>query len=313
MRNEPLDHVLLHGPRVWARPPCPASSPTRWESTCALPPAPPLRRRGIWRLCSPISTRTTSCLWTRSTALNRSVEEVLYPAMEDYAIDIIIGKGPSANSIRLICPNHVDRGHHPGGPAVRPAGPVRRYTRLELYTPEELALIVTRSAGILEVPIEADGAMEIARRSRVRPASPTGCSGGCGTSPRCGPGRDHQKWRMRPSPPWRSIPGGWTPSTTGCPEHHGKLPGRPSGGWETLAATINEESVTLEDVYEPYLMQLGFLTRTPWGRCVTPKAYQHLACPSPEGSAERPGPADAVRGEPVILKMDLFRSGPAAC
>ena len=87
---------------------------------------------------------------------------------------------------------------------------------------------------------------------------------------------------MRPSPPWKSTPGVGLHRPPDAPKHHRKLPGRP-WGLETLAATINEESVTLEDVYEPYLMQLGFLTRTPRGRCVTPKAYQHLGLPVPGG------------------------------
>ncbi len=172
--------------------------------------------------------------------LNRSVEEILYPAMEDYAIDIIIGKGPSANSIRLDLPKFTLIG------ATTRAGqlsaPLRdRFgvtLRLELYTPEELALIVTRSAGILNVPIQPEGAMEIARRSRGTP-------------------RIANRMLRR----GRAII-----------ENYGGGP----VGLETLAATIGEESVTLEDVYEPYLMQLGFLTRTPRGRCVTRKAYEHL-------------------------------------
>ena len=120
--------------------------------------------------------------------LNRSVEEILYPAMEDYAIDIIIGKGPSPTPFGWICPSSPLIG------ATTRAGqlsaPLRdRFgvtLRLELYTPEELALIVTRSAGILNVPIQPEGAMEIARRSGERPVSPTGCCGGCGTLLRCG-------------------------------------------------------------------------------------------------------------------------------
>ena len=211
---------------------------------------------------------------------------MLYPAMEDYAIDIIIGKGPSANSIRLDLPRFTLIG------ATTRAGqlsaPLRdRFgvtLRLELYTPEELALIVTRSAGILEVPIEADGAMEIARRSRGTPRIANRMlrrvrdfaqvrAGGVITKKVADEaltaleidslGLDSIDHRML-----RSI----IENYRGGPV-----------GLETLAATINEESVTLEDVYEPYLMQLGFLTRTPRGRCVTPKAYQHLGLPVPGG------------------------------
>lgn len=208
--------------------------------------------------------------------------------MEDYAIDIIIGKGPSANSIRLDLPKFTLIG------ATTRAGqlsaPLRdRFgvtLRLELYTPEELASIVTRSAGILDVPIEGDGALEIARRSRGTPrianrmlrrvrdfAQVT--AGGVITRAVADRalqaleidhlGLDNVDRRMMES----------------IITNYGGGP----VGLDTLAATINEESVTLEDVYEPYLMQLGFLTRTPRGRCVTPKAYRHLSLPLPGGEA----------------------------
>ena len=216
--------------------------------------------------------------------LNRQVEEILYPAMEDYVIDIIIGKGASANSVRLDLPKFTLIG------ATTRAGqlsaPLRdRFgvtLRLELYTPEELALIVKRSADILEVPIEDDGAMEIARRSRGTPRIANRMlrrvrdfaqvrAGGVITKKVADEaltaleidylGLDTIDHRML-----RSI----IENYRGGPV-----------GLDTLAATINEEAVTLEDVYEPYLMQLGFLTRTPRGRCVTAKAYQHLGLPVP--------------------------------
>ena len=199
--------------------------------------------------------------------------------MEDYAIDIIIGKGPSANSIRLDLPKFTLIG------ATTRAGqlsaPLRdRFgvtLRLELYTPEELSRIVSRSAGILEVPIEGDGAMEIARRSRGTPRIANRMlrrvrdfaqvrAGGVITQSVADDalsalevdylGLDAVDRRMLTS---------IIDNYRGGPV-----------GLETLAATINEEAVTLEDVYEPYLMQLGFLTRTPRGRCVTRKAYEHL-------------------------------------
>ena len=211
--------------------------------------------------------------------LNRSVEEILYPAMEDYAIDIIIGKGPSANSIRLDLPHFTLIG------ATTRAGqlsaPLRdRFgvtLRLELYSPEELAQIVTRSAGILHVPIEPSGAMEIARRSRGTPRI-----------------ANRMLRRVRD---FAEVKADGTITDIVADQalqaleidHLGLDPvdrrmlraiienyGGGPVGLETLAATIGEESVTLEDVYEPYLMQLGFLTRTPRGRCVTNKAYDHL-------------------------------------
>lgn len=207
--------------------------------------------------------------------------------MEDFAIDIIIGKGPSANSIRLDLPRFTLIG------ATTRAGqlsaPLRdRFgvtLRLELYTPEELAQIVTRSAGLLDVPIESDGAMEIARRSRGTPRIANRMlrrvrdfaqvkAGGVITRPVADQaltalevdhlGLDAVDRRMLAS----------------IIEHYGGGP----VGLETLAATINEEAITLEDVYEPYLMQMGFLTRTPRGRCVTRRAYEHLGLTVPGGA-----------------------------
>ena len=211
--------------------------------------------------------------------LNRAYEEILYPAMEDYAIDIILGKGPSANSIHLDLPHFTLIGATTRSGQL--TAPLRdRFgvsLRLELYSPEELRRIVVRSAGILNVPIEPDGAYEIASRSRGTPRIANRLlrrvrdyaqvmADGVITSKVADAalsklevdklGLDALDRRML-----RSI----IEFYNGGPV-----------GLETLAATINEESVTLEDVYEPYLLQNGFLTRTPRGRCVTRKAYEHL-------------------------------------
>jgi Holliday junction DNA helicase RuvB len=214
--------------------------------------------------------------------LNRVVEEILYPAMEDYAIDIIVGKGPSANSIRLDLPKFTLIG------ATTRAGqlssPLRdRFgvsLRLELYKPEELKRIVTRSATLFGMQIDPEGASEIASRSRGTPRIANRILrrvrdfaqvyyDGVITKQAADHALDHLQidelgldridHRML-----RAII-----------ENYGGGP----VGLETLAATIGEEAVTLEDVYEPYLMQIGFLTRTPRGRCVTQLAYDHLDIP----------------------------------
>ena len=211
--------------------------------------------------------------------LNRAYEEILYPAMEDFAIDIILGKGPSANSIHLDLPRFTLIGATTRSGQL--TAPLRdRFgvsLRLELYTPEELQRIVVRSAGILNVRIEPAGAYEIASRSRGTPRIANRMlrrvrdfaqvrADGVITQEVADKalsalevdklGLDALDRKML-----RSII-----------EYYGGGP----VGLETLAATINEDSVTLEDVYEPYLLQCGFLTRTPRGRCVTQKAYQHL-------------------------------------
>ena len=210
------------------------------------------------------------------------VEEILYPAMEDFAIDIIVGKGPSANSIRLDLPKFTLVG------ATTRAGqlsaPLRdRFgvnLRLELYTPEELARIVTRSATILGMPIEPAGAMEIASRRRGTPRIANRFLSrerdlaelmGDGTISKVAADLAMQRLEVD----FLGLDNIDRRMLTAIIRNYGGGP----VGLETLAATIGEEAVTLEDVYEPYLMQLGFLTRTPRGRCVTNLAYEHLHIP----------------------------------
>ena len=285
MRGEPLDHVLLHGPPGLGKTTLSGIIANEMGVNVRITSGPAIEKPGDLAALLTNLQENDILFVDEIHRLNRSVEEILYPAMEDYAIDIIIGKGPSANSIRLDLPKFTLIG------ATTRAGqlsaPLRdRFgvtLRLELYTPEELALIVTRSAGILDVPIEGEGALEIARRSRGTPrianrmlrrvrdfAQVT--AGGVVTRSVADRalqaleidelGLDNVDRRMMES----------------IIANYGGGP----VGLDTLAATINEESVTLEDVYEPYLMQLGFLTRTPRGRCVTSKAYQHLGLSAPD-------------------------------
>ena len=286
MRNEPLDHVLLHGPPGLGKTTLSGIIANEMGVNIRITSGPAIEKPGDLAALLTNLAENDILFVDEIHRLNRSVEEILYPAMEDFVIDIIIGKGPSANSIRLDLPKFTLIG------ATTRAGqlsaPLRdRFgvtLRLELYTPEELARIVTRSAGILEVPIEDDGAMEIAKRSRGTPRIANRMlrrvrdfaqvkAGGVITRKVADEALtalevDHLGLDAIDRRMLRSII-----------EHYGGGP----VGLETLAATINEEAVTLEDVYEPYLMQMGFLTRTPRGRCVTRRAYEHLGLSVPGG------------------------------
>lgn len=279
LRNEPLDHVLLHGPPGLGKTTLSGIIANEMGVNIRITSGPAIEKPGDLAALLTNLQEGDILFIDEIHRLSRQVEEVLYPALEDFALDIMIGKGPSAQSIRINLPKFTLVGATTR--AGQLTGPLRdRFgilLKLELYSPQELGRIITRSAGILGVPITDEGALELARCARGTPRIANRLLKRARDFAMVESEGTIDEETAIAARKWMDI------DELGLDELDRSLlraiiemyNGGPVG-LETLAAALGEESVTLEDICEPYLMQMGMLTRTPRGRCVTRLAYEHL-------------------------------------
>ena len=278
-RKETLDHVLLYGPPGLGKTTLAGIIAREMGVNIRVTSGPAIEKQGDLVAILTALNEGDVLFIDEIHRLARNVEEILYPAMEDFSLDIILGKGPSARSIRLDVPHFTLVGATTRSGQL--TAPLRdRFgvlLRLDLYTPEQLGQIVTRSAGILGIPTDRDGALEIASRSRGTPRIANRLL------KRVRDIAEIQFDGKITEAVAREALARFEIDELGLDDFDRRMLktiitnyGGGPVGLETLSAAVGEEAITIEDVYEPYLMQIGFLSRTPRGRCVTPACCEHL-------------------------------------